>query len=65
MLQLLCLKIFFIELQIELSPLNLGMISSYYYIKYTTIELFAASVAAKTKVKGILLLPTLCLQVRF
>jgi len=39
-------------LQIELSPLNLGMISSYYYIKYTTIELFAASVAAKTKVKG-------------
>ena len=40
------------SLQIELSPLNLGMISSYYYIKYTTIELFAASVAAKTKVKG-------------
>ena len=32
------------------------MISSYYYIKYTTIELFAASVAAKTKVKGTLLL---------
>lgn len=43
-----------VEEDIELSPLNLGMISSYYYIKYTTIELFAASVSAKTKVKGVI-----------
>ena len=38
----------------ELSPLNLGMIAAYYYIAYTTIELFAASLTAKTKTKGLL-----------
>ena len=27
----------------EISPLNLGMISSYHYIQYTTIELYASS----------------------
>ena len=30
------------------------MIGSYYYISYTTIELFAASLTAKTKLKGLL-----------
>lgn len=39
---------------IDLSPLNLGMIASYYYIEYTTVELFASSITAKTKVKGVL-----------
>jgi pre-mRNA-splicing helicase BRR2 len=34
----------------DLSPLNLGMIASYYYITYTTIELFANSLTPKTKV---------------
>ena len=42
-----------IEDDIELSPLNLGMIASYYYIEYTTVELFASSITAKTKVKGV------------
>jgi pre-mRNA-splicing helicase BRR2 len=30
------------------------MIASYYYIQYTTIELFASSVTQKTKIKGIM-----------
>merc|ERR1712196_3113 len=38
----------------ELSALNLGMIAGYYYIQYTTIELFASSVTAKTKLRGLL-----------
>jgi pre-mRNA-splicing helicase BRR2 len=38
----------------DVAPLNLGMIGSYYYISYTTIELFAASLTAKTKLKGLL-----------
>jgi len=38
----------------ELSPLNLGMIASYYYIKYTTVELFALSLSKKTRLKGLL-----------
>ena len=38
----------------EVSPLNLGMIAAYYYVQYETIELIAASLTAKTKVRGIL-----------
>jgi pre-mRNA-splicing helicase BRR2 len=38
----------------EVSPLNLGMIASYYYVQYRTIELIASSIAAKTKIRGIL-----------
>ena len=38
----------------DVSPLNLGMIGAYYSITYTTIELFAASLTAKTKLKGLL-----------
>ncbi|KAG9146680.1 hypothetical protein Leryth_005025 [Lithospermum erythrorhizon] len=37
-----------------LSPLNLGMIASYYYISYTTIERFSSSLTQKTKLKGLL-----------
>jgi len=37
-----------------LSPLNLGMIASYYYIQYTTVELFASSIAQKSKIKGVM-----------
>ncbi|EPS72238.1 hypothetical protein M569_02516, partial [Genlisea aurea] len=37
-----------------LSPSNLGMIASYYYIGYTTIERFSSSLTAKTKLKGLL-----------
>lgn len=43
-----------IEDDMDVAPLNLGMIGSYYYISYTTIELFAASLTAKTKLKGLL-----------
>ena len=38
----------------ELEALNMAMISSYYYISYTTIELFQSSLTAKTKLKGML-----------
>lgn len=38
----------------DVSPLNLGMIAAYYYIQYTTIELVASSVTAKTKIRGVM-----------
>jgi len=47
-------KCIIVEDETELSPLNLGIIASYYYIKYTTIELFNSSLTATTKLKGIL-----------
>eukprot|EP01116_Phalansterium_solitarium_P019909 TRINITY_DN5728_c0_g1_i2.p1 TRINITY_DN5728_c0_g1~~TRINITY_DN5728_c0_g1_i2.p1 ORF type:complete len:2045 (+),score=776.70 TRINITY_DN5728_c0_g1_i2:174-6308(+) len=43
-----------IEEDIDVAPLNLGMIACYYNIKYTTIELFNSSLQAKTKLKGII-----------
>ncbi|KAL5724254.1 RNA helicase [Ranunculus cassubicifolius] len=43
-----------IEEDMDLSALNLGMIASYYYISYTTIERFSSSLNAKTKMKGLL-----------
>ncbi|CAK9183443.1 unnamed protein product [Ilex paraguariensis] len=43
-----------IEDDFVLSPLNLGMIASYYYISYTTIERFSSSLTSKTKLKGLL-----------
>ena len=39
---------------LDVSPLNLGMIASYYYIAYTTIELFSSSLQPTTKLKGLL-----------
>ena len=42
------------EDDMTVSGLNLGMISAYYRIQYTTIELFACSLSGKTKLKGIL-----------
>ena len=45
------LQVIAIEDDMDLSALNLGMIAAYYYISYTTIELFAASLTAKTKLK--------------
>jgi pre-mRNA-splicing helicase BRR2 len=41
-----------VENDMDVSALNLGMISSYYYISYATVDLFAASVTAKTRIKG-------------
>eukprot|EP00850_Spirogloea_muscicola_P007775 SM000040S14787 [mRNA] locus=s40:365737:377479:+ [translate_table: standard] len=43
-----------VEDDMDLSPLNLGMIAAYYYITYTTIELFSSSLTAKTKLKGLI-----------
>jgi pre-mRNA-splicing helicase BRR2 len=43
-----------IEDEMDVSPLNLGMIAAYYYINYTTIELFSRSLTEKTKMKGLL-----------
>uniref|UniRef100_A0A7S0D2D4 RNA helicase n=1 Tax=Amorphochlora amoebiformis TaxID=1561963 RepID=A0A7S0D2D4_9EUKA len=40
--------------EMDLSPLNLGMIASYYYINYTTVELFNSSLSKGTKMKGLL-----------
>ncbi|KAJ0247227.1 Sec63 domain-containing protein [Hirschfeldia incana] len=43
-----------IEDEMDLSALNLGMIASYYYISYTTIERFSSLMSSKTKMKGLL-----------
>ncbi|KAJ0170074.1 hypothetical protein K1T71_014680 [Dendrolimus kikuchii] len=43
-----------IEDEMDVQPLNLGMIASYYYINYTTIELFSLSLTNKTKIRGLL-----------
>jgi pre-mRNA-splicing helicase BRR2 len=43
-----------VEEEVNLVPLNLGMIAAYYYVQYATVELFASSVTAKTKIKGLL-----------
>lgn len=38
----------------DVRPLNLGMIASYYNIKYTTVELFSSVLTAKTKMRGLI-----------
>ncbi|PON73250.1 U5 small nuclear ribonucleoprotein 200 kDa helicase [Trema orientale] len=43
-----------IEDDMDLSPSNLGLIASYYYISYATIERFSSSLTSKTKMKGLL-----------
>ncbi|KAI5640821.1 sec63 brl domain-containing protein [Phthorimaea operculella] len=43
-----------VEDDMDVQPLNLGMIASYYYINYTTIELFSLSLTSKTKIRGLL-----------
>ena len=43
-----------IENEVDLAPLNLGHIASYYYISYATLELFHSSLTAKTKQRGLL-----------
>ena len=42
-----------VENELDLSPLNLGIIASYYYINYTTIELFSRALTSTTKLKGL------------
>ncbi|XP_045467898.1 putative U5 small nuclear ribonucleoprotein 200 kDa helicase [Harmonia axyridis] len=43
-----------IEDEMDCIPMNLGMIAAYYYINYTTIELFSLSLNSKTKIRGLL-----------
>ncbi|XP_039281589.1 putative U5 small nuclear ribonucleoprotein 200 kDa helicase [Nilaparvata lugens] len=43
-----------VEEEMDCQPLNLGMIAAYYYINYTTIELFSLSLNNKTKIRGLL-----------
>ncbi|CAL4954921.1 unnamed protein product [Urochloa decumbens] len=43
-----------IEEGMYLKPLNLGLIASYYYVSYTTIERFSSMLTQKTKMKGLL-----------
>lgn len=43
-----------IEDEMDVTPLNLGMIAAYYYINYTTIELFSVSLNSKTKIRGLI-----------
>ncbi|XP_054164003.1 U5 small nuclear ribonucleoprotein 200 kDa helicase-like [Oppia nitens] len=43
-----------IENDMDITPLNLGMIAAYYYINYSTIELFSMSLNSKTKIRGLI-----------
>ncbi|KAF0914661.1 hypothetical protein E2562_031124 [Oryza meyeriana var. granulata] len=43
-----------IEENMYLKTLNLGLIASYYYVSYTTIERFSSMLTQKTKMKGLL-----------
>uniref|UniRef100_T1JH32 U5 small nuclear ribonucleoprotein 200 kDa helicase n=1 Tax=Strigamia maritima TaxID=126957 RepID=T1JH32_STRMM len=43
-----------IEDEMDVTALNLGMIAAYYYINYTTIELFSLSLNARTKIRGLI-----------
>jgi len=43
-----------IEDDTDLAPLNLGMIASYYYLRYTTVEIFSQSLKKKSKLKNLL-----------
>lgn len=38
----------------DVTPLNLGMIASYYYVSYATIERFNTGLSRKTKIKGLM-----------
>ena len=52
MLCMLRLQMVAIEDDMDLEPLNLGLIAAHYYVAYTTIELFAKSITGKTKMKA-------------
>lgn len=43
-----------IEDDMDVAPLNLGMIAAYYNINYVTVETFSISLKATTKLKGLL-----------
>ncbi|RCH95561.1 DEIH-box ATPase, partial [Rhizopus azygosporus] len=43
-----------IEDDMDISPLNLGMIAAYYNINYTTVDMFSVSLKETTKLRGLL-----------
>jgi pre-mRNA-splicing helicase BRR2 len=43
-----------VEEDMYLKPLNLGLIASYYYISYTTVDHFSSMLTQVTKMKGLL-----------
>ncbi|TFK19294.1 hypothetical protein FA15DRAFT_601796 [Coprinopsis marcescibilis] len=43
-----------IEEDMDVSPLNLGMIAAYYNISYVTVEVYTLSLKERTKLKGLL-----------
>eukprot|EP00743_Colponemidia_sp_Colp-15_P003837 GILK01004141.1.p1 GENE.GILK01004141.1~~GILK01004141.1.p1 ORF type:complete len:2133 (-),score=509.56 GILK01004141.1:241-6198(-) len=43
-----------VENDFDVSPANLGMIASFYYIRYTTVEVFSASLTDKSKLAGLI-----------
>ncbi|KAG8933497.1 DEIH-box ATPase [Tulasnella sp. 417] len=43
-----------IEDEMDVSPLNLGMIAAYYNISYVTVEVYSMSLKERTKLKGLL-----------
>ncbi|KZO96269.1 Sec63-domain-containing protein [Calocera viscosa TUFC12733] len=43
-----------IEDEMDVSPLNLGMIAAYYNISYVTVEVYSMSLKSTTKLKGLL-----------
>jgi pre-mRNA-splicing helicase BRR2 len=43
-----------IEDEMDISPLNLGMIAAYYNINYTTVDMFSVSLKETTKLRGLL-----------
>jgi pre-mRNA-splicing helicase BRR2 len=47
-------KAIIIEDDTDISILNAGAISAFYYIRYTTIELFNSSLTEKTKMRGLI-----------
>eukprot|EP01105_Mastigella_eilhardi_P003553 TRINITY_DN145_c0_g1_i1.p1 TRINITY_DN145_c0_g1~~TRINITY_DN145_c0_g1_i1.p1 ORF type:complete len:2180 (+),score=716.66 TRINITY_DN145_c0_g1_i1:39-6578(+) len=43
-----------IEAEMDVVPMNVGIIAAYYYIRYTTVELFSSSLGERTKLSGLL-----------
>ncbi|KAI0258389.1 Sec63-domain-containing protein [Gloeopeniophorella convolvens] len=43
-----------VEDEMDVSPLNLGMIAAYYNISYVTVEVYTLSLKERTKLKGLL-----------
>eukprot|EP00922_Rhytidocystis_sp_ex-Travisia-forbesii_P046831 GHVS01069806.1.p1 GENE.GHVS01069806.1~~GHVS01069806.1.p1 ORF type:complete len:2164 (-),score=326.56 GHVS01069806.1:2269-8760(-) len=43
-----------VEEDVDITALNLGLISSFYYVRYTTVELFNRSLSSSTRRKGML-----------